>query len=160
MKHLISCFLLALIVLTALAQERGVQAIDMSGFSGYGWGTSYEFISNDMNEEGYSLISSGDRDLWYSGKLLDESIKVVYLFKDDVLTSGMWSIEDVDQESYWIINGFLRKEYNVKVKLRVKGDTLIETTMRPPDTDAVIVHKLDVANKTHVVSYYYQPGED
>jgi len=51
--------------------------VDMWGFSGYGWGTSIEYITASMQDEDYDLIASGDRDLWYRGKILGEKLQLV-----------------------------------------------------------------------------------
>ena len=138
------------------AENRSQKAVvDMSGFSGYGWGTSIEFITTSMKNEEYDLISSGTKDVWYRGNIVDEKVQLVYLFQNGLLTGGMWVFDDVDPKSYWKVNEFLRNEYNSKAKLKVRGDDWIESEMEPLGTDARIIHRLDVEADRHVVHYYF-----
>ena len=133
---------------------------DLSGFSGYGWGTSYNFIEDDMKAEGYKLTTGSSKDLWYEGEIQGERVELVYYFKKQALTSGMWVFSDVDQESFWKVSEFLRETYNAQVSMRVRGEVMFETEMEPPGTDAWIVHTLDLEKDTHVVHYYFRLGEE
>ena len=133
---------------------------DLSGFSGYSWGASREFVEAGMREEEYDLIASGNRDLWYSGAIADEKLQFVYVFDHDLLVSGMWIFDDVDKESYWRVNELLRKTYGVSPTPRIRGDVFIESEMTPPNTDARIIHKLDVEHDDHEVHYYFHPRMD
>ena len=70
------------------AEDQSQKAVaDMWGFSGYGWGTSIEYITASMQDEGYDLISSGTKDLWYRGNIVDEKLQLVYFFENGLLTS-------------------------------------------------------------------------
>ena len=143
------------------AEDQSQKAVvDMSGFSGYGWGTSIEYITASMQDEDYDLIANGDKDLWYRGKILDEKLQLVYYFENGILISGMWVFDDVDPKSYWKVNEFLRNEYSSKAKLNVRGDDSIESEMKPPGTNARIIHRLDVEHDDHVVHYYFRPGTE
>ena len=138
------------------AEDQSQKAVvDMWGFSGYGWGTSIEYITASMQDEGYDLISSGTKDVWYRGKILDEKLQLVYYFENGILISGIWVFDDVDPKSYWKVNEFLRNEYDSKTNLKVRGDDWIESEMEPPGTDAWIIHRLDVEANRHVVHYYF-----
>lgn len=143
-----------------LAQQVSKPPKDMSGFSGYAWGASQNFIVDSMESEGYDLISNGTKDLWYRGKIMDEKLQIVYYFENQILTSGMWIIDDVDLESFWKVNEHLRNAYNSKARLKLKGDDWIESEMEPKGTDAWIIHRLDVEADRHVVHYYFRRGED
>ena len=161
MKRLfINSVLLLSVVVLAFGQESAKPPSDMSGFSGYAWGASMNFIIDTMQDEGYDLISSGSKDLWYRGKIIDEKLQIVYYFENQILTSGMWILDDVDQESYWKVNELLQNAYNSTPRLKLKGDDWIESEMEPKGTDAWIIHKLDVEADRHVVNYYFRRGED
>jgi hypothetical protein len=133
---------------------------DLSGFAGYAWGASYGFILESMEDENYDLLARGPRDLWYSGRILDEPLQIVYLFDDQLLTSGMWVIDDVDQEAYRIVSNYLSNAYNFKARTTIRDDGLIESEMMPPGTDALIIHSMDVEHNDHVVHYYFKPGTE
>lgn len=156
---------LALLTLGALALSEQVEILavedyeDRSGFSGYGWGSSYGFIRQDMEQDGYDLLYSTEKDLWYRGNIKGEWLQIVYYFEHGVLTSGMLVMNDVDQPSFWVVNEYLQEMYEADVELTVKNDNWIEAEMRPPRTNAWIIHALDVEADRHVVHYYYKRGE-
>ena len=138
------------------AEDQSLKAVaDMSGFSGYAWGASIGFITKTMQDEGYDLISSGSKDVWYRGNIVDEKLRLVYFFENGLLTSGMWIFDDVDRESYWKVNEFLQSAYDSTATLEIRGDDFIESEMEPPGTDAWIIHRLDVEDDRHVVRYYF-----
>ena len=157
---------LALLVAGAFAFSQEVEIIavadyeDPSGFSGYGWGSSYKFIRKDMAEEGYVLLYSTERDLWYRGNINGEWLQIIYYFEHGVLTSGMLIINDVDQPSFWVVNEYLQDMYDTNVDLTVKNDNWIEAEMRPRGANAWIIHSLDVELGSHTVHYYYRRGEE
>lgn len=159
MKKLFLSFALLTMIAMAFGQAEPVDR-DLSGFSGYGWGTSIDFIASSMDEEDYDSIAATREELWYRGQLVGEPLQIVYLFKSGLLTGGIWVFDIVDQRSFWKINNHLLHEYNTTAKLKVRGETWIETEMRPKDTDALIIHRLDVDADRHVVNYYYQRGEE
>lgn len=151
----------ALIVVSlSFAQGPTELEADMSGFSGYAWGTSIEFIVSTMQDEDYDLISGGHKDLWYRGKIVGKPLQLVYYFQDGLLVSGMWIFDDVDSKSYWKVNEFLRNEYNAKATLRIRDDDWIESEFAPPGTHAWILHKLDIERGQHIVNYYFRHGAD
>ncbi len=155
---------LALLTVCAFAFSEQVEIIavedydDPSGFSGYGWGSSYDFIRRDM-EEDYVLLYSTDDQLWYRGNINGEWLQFVYYFEHGVMTSGMMVMNDVDQPSFWVINEFLQEMYDTNVELIVRNDNWIEAKMHPPRTNALIIHNLDVEEDSHTVHYYYKRGE-
>jgi len=155
-------FPIAMLVMAALAygQDSAQPPKDLSGFSGYAWGAGIEFVTNHMEGEDYDLISASCKDLWYRGKLLNEKLRLVYLFEDGMLTSGIWIFDDVDYESYWQVSEFLQNTYSTNVEMTVKGDDWIEAEMWPRGTNAQIVHNLDVEDDRHEVHYYYRSGEE
>lgn len=163
-KDILFHFTMALIIgslfVLSQAQVRDDQPIDLSGFSGYAWGASMDFIVDTMQDEGYDLISNSSKDLWYRGKIAGEVLQIVYYFENQILTSGMWVLDDVDLESYWKVNEHLRNAYNSKARLKLKGDDWIESEMEPKGTDAWIIHRLDIEKDRHVVHYYFRRGED
>ena len=160
MKRIINLLAFLSIVALAFAQESAQSPKDLSGFSGYAWGSSYGYIYQDMQEENYDLLYSTTNDLWYRGNIDGELLQIVYYFESNILTSGMWLIDDVDQESFWVVNQHLQNAYNSKVELTIKNDAWIEGKMLPPDTNAWIIHSLDVGMNRHVVHYYYRRGEE
>jgi hypothetical protein len=129
--------------------------VDMSGFSGYAWGTKIEYIESSMKDADYELIASGNKDLWYRGEILGEGLHLVYYFESGMLVSGMWIFDDVDHQSYGKVNEFLHNTYDSQTKLMIKGDDWIESELEPPGTDARIIHRLDVEADRHVVHYYF-----
>lgn len=159
MKKLFLSFVLLTMIAMAFGQSEPIDR-DLSGFSGYGWGTSIDFIASSMDEEGYDSIAATRESLWYRGQILNEQLQIVYLFKSGLLTGGMWVFDTTDQTSFWKINNHLLHEYNTTAKLKVRGKTWIETEMHPQDTDALIVHMLDVDAGRHVVNYYFWRGEE
>ncbi len=153
---------IAMLVMAALAfgQDSAQPPKDLSGFSGYAWGASHSFVRQDMEKEGYDLVENGPNDLWYLGEILGGKVKIVYIFDDKLLTSGIWILDDIDQASFWEVNSFLRKTYNAKAKLKVRGNHLMESELMPAGTDARIIHRLDVVANRHEVHYYYDTGEE
>ncbi len=134
---------------------------NLFGFSGYGWGTRWAFIVLDMEDENYELLygdSAIHRELWYRGNISGEALQIVYHFDKDRLIGGMWIIDDVDQPSFWAMNEYLQEVYDTNVELTVKNGEWIEAEMLPPDTNAWIIHTLDVEADSHVVHYYYRLG--
>ena len=133
MKKVILSLALLVIGAFALSQEVEILAVadyeDPSGFSGYGWGSSYDFIRQDMEEEGYELTYSTNKDLWYRGNINGEWLQIVYYFEHGVLTSGMFVMNDVDQPSFWVVNEYLQEMYGAKVELTFKNDDWIEAEM-------------------------------
>ncbi len=123
----------------------------MSGFSGYAWRVDREYIEADMYSEGYDLIGSGDRDLWYRASIVGENHQLVYVFDHDLLVSGMWIFDDVDYQSYLQVNGYLHNAYDLQANRTIQGDDWIESELKPPGTDALIIHRLDVLTDQHVV---------
>jgi hypothetical protein len=158
LKHFAFTFLMGSAFV--LAQQAVQPTKDLSGFSGYAWGTSREFIQGTMEDDGYDLIENGINTLWYRGKILNEKLQIVYRFEKGRLQSGMWIVDKVDPKTYWKINEHLRNAYNSKVRLKIQGDDWIEAEMEPKGTDAWIIHKLDVKADRHVVHYYYRRGEE
>lgn len=161
-------FILAVALLVAgafaFSQEVDIIAVadspDPSGFAGYGWGSSYEFIRQDMEVEGYALLYSDDDDLWYLGQIKNEQLQIVYYFEHGVLTSGLLIMKDVDRPSFWVVNEFLQDKYDTRVRLTLKNKNWIETEMQPKRANALIVHNLDVEENSHTVHYYYKRGEE
>ena len=137
------------------ADQSQKAVVDMWGFSGYAWGTSIEYITASMRDDGYDLISSGTKDVWYRGNIVDEKLQLVYYFENGILVSGMWIFDDVNYQSYWKVNEFLQNKYDFQSKLKFKGDDWIESELEPPGTDARIIHRLDVEANRHVVHYYF-----
>ncbi len=160
MKKLFLSFAFLAIAALAFGQQSAMPPKDLSGFSGYAWGASYGFVRQDMENENYDLVASGPTDLWYRGFILGGEVQIVYIFNNELLTSGMWVIDDVDQASFWEVNSFLTKTYNSKAKLKVRGDHLMESELTPAGTDARIIHRLDVVANRHEVHYYYDTGEE
>lgn len=164
MKKLFVSLVLLVVGTLALSEQVEIIAVedydDPSGFSGYGWGSSYDFIREDMADEGYVLLYSADRDLWYRGNINGEWLQIVYYFEHEVLTSGMLIMNDVDQPSFWVVNEFLQDMYDTNVELTVKNDGWIEAEMRPKGANAWIIHSLDVEQDSHTVHYYYKRGEE
>lgn len=148
------------IVALAFGQESAKPPKDLSGFSGYAWGTSIDFISSTMEAERYELISSGHKDLWYRSEILSSPLNLVYYFENGSLISGMWIFDDADKDTFWHVNNFLRDEYNSDASLKIRGELFIESEMRPFGSDAWIIHELDIEADSHVVHYYYQRGEE
>jgi hypothetical protein len=160
MKKLLLSSVFLVIVALAFGQESAAPPKDLSGFSGYAWGTSIDFISSTMESEGYDLTSSGQRDLWYRGEVLSKPLNLVYYFENGMLISGMWIFDDTDKDTFWHVNNFLRDEYNSDASLKIRGELFIESEMQPFGTDAWIIHKLDIEADSHIVHYYYQRGEE
>ncbi len=160
MKNLFVSSAFLAIVALAFGQESAMPPKDLSGFSGYAWGTSIDYITSDMETEGYELISSGHKDLWYKATIVDEPMNMVYYFENGMLISGMWIFDNVDPDSYWKVNHFLRKAYDSSSSLKIRGDEFIESEMRPKGSRAWIIHELDVEDDNHVVHYYYQGGAE
>jgi len=160
MKKLFLSFAYLAIVALAFGQESAMPSKDLSGFSGYAWGTSIDYIISDRASEEFELISSGHKDLWYKGLLADEPMHLVYLFENGMLISGMWIFDEADKESYWKVNNFLRGAYNSSASLKIRGDLFIESEMRPKGSRAWIIHELDIADDNHVVHYYYESGAE
>ena len=165
MKKLFLSLVLLTVGALALSEQVEILAVedyeDRSGFSGYGWGTSWAYIVLDMEDANYDLLygdSATRKDLWYRGKINGEAVRIVYYFEKGVLASGMWVIDDVDQPSFWAVNQYLLDSYGSKVELTVENDSVMEAEMLPPGTDAWIIHNLDVGADRHVVHYYYRPG--
>lgn len=157
---------LALLTLGAFALSEQVEIIavedydDPSGFSGYGWGSSYGFIRQDMEQESYVLLYSTDDELWYRGNINGEWLQIVFRFEGDAMNSGMLVMNDVDQPSFWVVNEFLQEMYDTNVELTVKNEDWIKAEMRPKNANAWIIHKLDVEAERHIVHYYYRRGEE
>lgn len=153
---------LALLTLGAFALSEQVEIIavedydDPSGFSGYGWGSSYGFIRREMEADEYVLLYSTDDQLWYRGYINGEWLQIVYSFEGDTMSSGMLVMNDVDQESFWAINEFYQEMYDTNVELTVKNDDWIKAEMRPKGSNAWIVHTLDVEADRHLVHFYYR----
>jgi len=158
-KLFLSSAFLALAAL-AFGQESAMPPKDLYGFSGYAWGTDIEYISSDMEQEDYQLVSASCTNLSYRGKLLEEGLTIIYAFENEILVSGIWIFDDVDYDAFWRVNEFLQETYNSKVELTVKGDDWLEAEMFPRGTNAHIVHNLDVEDDRHEVHYYYRSGEE
>jgi len=165
-KLFVNAALLLTIVGLALAQEssRPPEDVDLSGFSGFAWGASRGFVHDEMSNDGAVVLSEGPQDLWYRAEIWGEQVNVIYYFdKNGLLNGGAWLIADLDQKSYWAINDKLRKTYNTKAKLTVRGEEYIKSDMYPAGTDAWIEHTLDLTKKdersAHAVRYRYQPQD-
>ena len=158
MKKLFLSLVLLIVSALTLSEQVEILAVedyeDKSGFSGYGWGSSYGFIRQDMKQDGYDLLHSTDNDLWYQGNINGELLQIVYFFEYGVLTSGMFIMLDVDQPSFWVVNEYLQDTYKTTVELTIKSDNWIEAEMLPSGTDAWIIHNLDVEEDSHTVHYY------
>jgi hypothetical protein len=169
MKKLLLSFAFLTIVALAFAQESAMSPKDLSGFSGYGWGTSYGFVRQDMENENYELVASGPTDLWYRGFIFGGEVQIVYIFSEKLLISGMWILDDVDYGSFWQVHEFLQNAYNnnheledeIRIIASMKdGDGWIESEIWPRETNAKIVHNLDIEDDLHEVHYYYRRGEE
>lgn len=160
MKKLFLSFAFLAISYLALAQESAMPPKDLSGFSGYAWGTDIEYISSGMEQEDYQLISATCTNLSYRGKLLEEGLTLIYAFENEILVSGIWIFDEVDYDAFWRVNQFLQDTYKVKTELTLKGNDWIEAEMFPQGTNAHIVHNLDVADDRHEVHYYFRSGEE
>jgi len=134
--------------------------VNKSGFSGYGWGSSIEFIADSMEVEAYDLLERDDRSLWYRGTIADEPLQIGYVFENEILIEGIWILDDVDRESYWAINHLLENEYNSTASVETRGDDFLESEFQPEGTNARIVHELDVIRDQHVVRYYFQSEQE
>lgn len=132
---------------------------DLSGFSGYSWGTGIEFISHHMEAEEYFLLSATCTKLTYSGQVLDDPLILVYGFDNGRLSSGIWIIDDVDYDAFWRVNEFLQEVYNVKTVPTARPG-YVEAEMFPRGTNAHIVHNLDIEDDRHEVHYYFRSGEE
>jgi len=161
MKSLFLSFALLALFAMAFSQAASTKVnYDLSGFSGYGWGTSIEFVTSTMEEDGYEMLTATREALWYRARIDERRLQIVYLFNGGLLSGGMWVFEDVDQKSFWKISDYLRKAYSSKTTLKIRGDKWIETEMRPAGTNALIIHHLDVDAGRHVVNYYHRSGAD
>ena len=132
---------------------------DLSGFSGYAWGTSIEFVTDHMEVEEYELVAATCTKISYRGSLLDEDLIIVYGFDYGRLSAGIWIFDDVDYDSFWRVNEFLQEVYNVKTEPTVRFG-FAEAEMFPRGTNAHIVHNLDIEDDRHEVHYYFRSGEE
>ncbi len=160
MRKLFLSFAFLLIGYLAFAQESAAPPKDLSGFSGYAWGTDIEYISSDMEREDYELISASCTNLSYHGKLLEERVTLIYAFENEILVSGIWIFDEVDHESFWRVNEFLQDTYNSRTEVTANGNDLLKAEMFPRGTNAHIVHNLDVADDRHEVHYYFRSGKE
>ena len=167
MKKLI--VLLALASAAAFAQqlhivsEEPAPTEDISGFSGYAWGASEDYIQSTMAEQGYELTKKGDRDLWYRGTMLDQGVTIVYLFRNGLLNGGIWVFDNEELGNFMDVDQFLRKVYDTKAKMTIVIDGPIESEIDAPQAQARIIHILDGARSVgfrHTVQYYLVNGED
>lgn len=160
MKKLFLSFAFLLIVNLTLAQESAKPPKDLFGFSGYAWGTDIEYVSSDMKQEDYELVSASCTNLSYRGKLLEEGLTLIYAFENGILVSGIWIFDDVDYDAFWRVSTFLQDTYSSKVELTAKGDDWLQAEMFPRGSNAHIVHNLDVEDDRHEVHYYFRSGEE
>jgi len=136
---------------------------DLSGFSGYAWGASYEYIQDTMQDDGYKLLTAGSRDLWYNGEIWGEQLNVVYYFDiEGQLIGGAWLFTSSDEESFWKINRQLKNTYSTDNNVSYKAGEFIRSELLPAGTDAMIKHELDLEDANsrfaHTVRYYFDPG--
>ena len=85
------------ILLTACASS---PPKDVSGFSGYAFGSSYDFVLADMRTEGGEPKELTTRAQWYVGNLKGYPVEFAYVFEGGLLVSGMWVFQDTSFKSF------------------------------------------------------------
>jgi len=125
---------------------------DVSGFSGYGFGSEYEYILYDMRSEGRVPEESSARVQWYAGALDGYPVEFAYVFENGVLVSGMWVFQDTSPASFQSIENLLLRTYSGSVIIATEDDVNVHEHAGP---DARIVHLLDTSEPRHAVHYHY-----
>ena len=140
---------MAVILLTACASS---QPRDLGGFSGYSFGATSDFISEDMAADGRELEDSSERALWYHGQLEGHQVEFAYVFENGMLVSGLWMFEDTSLISFQSIEDLLLRTYSTSAVIVDKDGVTSHEHYGP---DARIVHVLDSREPRHAVHYYF-----
>lgn len=125
---------------------------DIGGFSGYTFGSGYDFILEDMRSEGYKPVELNERAQWYRGKLEGYQTEIAYLFKNELLVSGLWTFQDTSPISFQSIEELLLRTYSNLIARTTENGI---TSHEHHGPDARILHVLDVGDSKHTVHYYF-----
>ena len=139
-------------VVILLAGCASSQPKDISGFSGYAFGSEYSFILEDMRAEGREPEELTNAAQWYDGELEGYRVEFAYLFENELLVSGFWVFQDTSLTSFQSIEDLLLRTYSSSVVRRTDNGVATHEHHGP---DTRILHILDPSEPRHAVHYYF-----
>ena len=122
------------------------------GFSGYAFHSSYDGIRNDMTDEGYTLVDSDERSLWYEGDFVGYPTEFAYNFARGELSGGYFDIQDQSVAAWKKVESELDEVYpGAKSMPCSSGNPYCRIVC---SVDAKIIHLLTDDRDVHVLRYY------
>jgi hypothetical protein len=122
------CFDLA--TLRPAAPRQPIPDHEASGFGGYGFGSSRDFVRFERGIDGYVKDEEYAEWIWYTGKLDGCGLRSGYQFsRRDKLIGGIWSINNSD-ECFKRIESVLDEHYGDR-SIEIRGSTIVSERWIP-----------------------------
>lgn len=127
---------------------------EASGFGGYGFGSSRDFVRTGRAHDRHILDREYADWIWYMGTIRGCGFESGYQFgKRDKLIGGLWVIRN-DNECFQKVQAYLIDAYGENLSIEIRGSKIV-AEMWIPHTR--IVHRKSPTD--HTVSFYDTFGD-